>query len=169
MQEAVARVVDGQLDTILVRGTELEETFWTQIEPVLPSGAADLLRPSHPFLDDWDTVNEPIVITEPEPNYLDTEVEAPIVVGRAAMPTAESRSSAALVQLRSAVIELQVREHACHSIAIEEVENHNIAHIICRTAESSVIHSRSRATSVLVASSSELNLLDSAAAVTRCI
>lgn len=113
MQEAVARVVDGQLDTILVRGTELEDTIWTQIEPVLPSGAADLLRPSHPFLDDWDTVNEPIAITEPEPTYLDTEVEAPIVVGRAAMPTAESRSSAALVQLRGAVIDLQVREHAC--------------------------------------------------------
>lgn len=109
LQEAVARVVDEQLDTVLVRGTEMEEALWKQIEPALPSGAADLLRPSHPFLDDWDAMDEPITLTPPESNSPDADVGSSDTGGPAAMPTAESRSSAALVQLRGAVIELQVR------------------------------------------------------------
>lgn len=109
VQEAVARVVDEQLDAVLVRGTEFEETVWKQIEPALPSGAADLLRPSHPFLDDWDAMDEPITLTPPETSSPDEEAGSSNTGGPAAMPTAESRSSAALVQLRGAVIELQVR------------------------------------------------------------
>eukprot|EP00892_Ulva_mutabilis_P007683 jgi/Ulvmu1/5287/UM022_0081.1 len=105
-REAVARVIDDQLDAVLVRGTELESKVWQQIEPMLPSSAAEVFRPSHPFLDDWDTFDEPISSTPSVPTE-QLVTDGSIARVPAEMPTAESRSSAALVQLRSAVTELQ--------------------------------------------------------------
>lgn len=106
----MTRVVDEQLDALLVRGTELEEKVWQQIEPILPSGAAEVLRPSHPFLDDWDT-SDVSISTEPSEITSSISAETSMTKGPAEMPTSESRSSAALVQLRSAVAELQVSGH----------------------------------------------------------
>jgi hypothetical protein len=104
----VSDIVEEDVLEFLEKGTRAEIEIFDQLRIVLPQELVDALpRPGYPMLPEVDAYMDPPTWSGsadgPSPPE-DLEDDGP-----AEMPTAESRSSAALLQLKDAVGDLQVR------------------------------------------------------------
>jgi hypothetical protein len=100
MQDRVKDIVNTQIDDLLVRGARIEMEVFERLESVLPGDATTFLKPNvpDPLEQPQDsgtttmTINFETVDTESVPK----------------MPSMQSRSAAALLQLKAAIKDVQV-------------------------------------------------------------
>lgn len=98
LQETVANIVNKQLDSLLIRGAQVETEVFNRLDAVIDTSfiRPDVPQPLEPLAEDYTTNHY---------NDLDsTDAEAVPT-----MPTSESRTSSALLQLQEAIANVQVR------------------------------------------------------------
>lgn len=93
----IASILNKQLDALLVRGTQLEIEVLDRVDAVIDTS---LIRPAFP-----QPLEQPEEITQPAADFsLQREDDEDVD-----MPTEQSRSASALLQLQDAIASIQVR------------------------------------------------------------
>lgn len=98
MQEKITDILSKQVDGLLVRGKQVEMEVWERVDAMIDTSR---IRPEVP-----QPLEQPP--GEPDNTYFDRSVDSGVAMP-AVMPTAQSRSASALLQLQEAIAGIQVR------------------------------------------------------------